>query len=345
MSGATVIYADAGEAAIGTAEYACANAAQVVIRLDNAGGTVEMMAVDAISAGALAYPADHGKISASESGKSVGRALVASTADGDIIEVIPFPPAETMAATSARSRAATALPTAAIWGNFDLAGMRNNPFAGSLLEVDFTKHGDAPLRVFKDTDATILPSINAIGELAFLVSVDNEEASAQYDLPITVSGGTAWAFECRVKVENITDNRASCVLGLQESHILAGDEMVDNGAAMADLHFLGIARFEADGDIFDFQYIETGSTDNVHDDDYITAGANTYFTFGMYYDGATIQGYVDGVAVGTAISASDIAAADFPTAAVLCPTIAVKGDNAADFSFTIDWLRVAQSPA
>jgi len=88
ISGATVIYADAGDIGIGTNEYAVASADQAVIRLDNAGGTVEMVAAAAVTAGADIYPAADGKISMTPSGPRIGKALAAATADGDVIECL-----------------------------------------------------------------------------------------------------------------------------------------------------------------------------------------------------------------------------------------------------------------
>ena len=117
---------------------------------------------------------------------------------------------------------------------------------------------------------------------------------------------------------------------------VCSDEITSDG------DFVGFVRFAADGDIWDFIYDEASQTTNVHDDDYHTAVADTYVVLGMYFNGTTIQGYINGTATGTAISAADIAAADFPTAAVVVPTLAVKGDNAADFDYTVDWIRVAQ---
>jgi len=74
--------------------------------------------------------------------------------------------------------------------------------------------------------------------------------------------------------------------------------------------------------------------------------ADTYFTVGLYYNGTTIQGYLNGVATGTAISADDIAAADFPSADILVPTLCMKeGTGAADVTVTLDWIRVAQLAA
>ena len=99
------------------------------------------------------------------------------------------------------------------------------------------------------------------------------------------------------------------------------------------------------GDIIDLVYDKTSQTQNEHDDDYHTLVADTYVTLGLYYNGTTIQGYINGTATGTAISAADIAAADFPAADVLVPTFALKNAAADDVTVTLDWIRVAQLAA
>jgi hypothetical protein len=243
---------------------------------------------------------------------------------------------------SAVSRAATALPTAAIWDNFPLEALRTSKFAGAFLEADFRQAGEAPDRTFTDTTADIVENAVSIGEYTILTSADNDEGACQWDVPIDLDGGNRWGFEARIKILNITDARGTVALGLGFPSALAGDVIADAGAALTDGDFVGFVRFAADGDIVDFIYDEGGQTTNVHDDDYVTVAADTYFTVGMYYNGATIQGYVNGVATGTAISAVDIAAADFPTAAICVPTLAIKGDHVDDISVTLDWIRVAQ---
>jgi len=347
ISGATVVYADAGETGIGVVQAAVdySEDANACIRLDNPGGTSKMTADGVITAGAAVYSATDGKVSATVNGEPIGHAIAAAGADGDIIAVLPKYVGTEVAATSARSRDAAELPTEDIWGNFNLVEMRRNPFAGSLLECDFVRgeiaddifQGDATAAVFN------LPGTGGIGEMVLFTSADNEEAAVQWNCPIVVSGGNSWALEARVKIEVITDAKATCVLGLMfRTAEQAGDVVADNGAALTDGDFVGFVHFAADGDIWDFIYDEGSQTTNVHDDDYHTAEADTYVTLGMYFNGTTIQGYINGVATGTAISADDIAAADFPTAAVVVPTLAVKGDAADDFDFTVDWIRVAQ---
>jgi hypothetical protein len=219
-----------------------------------------------------------------------------------------------------------------------------NKAGASFLDIDFTKgeiaddidQADATAAVFN------LPGTAGVGEVVLFQSVDNEEAAVQWNCPITVSGGNPWAFEIRLKQENVTDNRATCYAGLYaRAAELSGDVIADNGAALTAADTLGFVRLEADGDIMDFIYGDSGAFVD-HDADYVTVGANTYLTLGMHYNGTTIQGYINGVADGTAISTTDIDDGDFPKATVLVPTLANKGDNAADFDYSIDWIRVAQ---
>ena len=88
LSGVTVVYADAGEAAIGVTTQAIANAAAGPVRLLNAAGTFNVTAATTITAGATVYGADDGKISATASGKPFGTSLEAGSAD-DGVEVLP----------------------------------------------------------------------------------------------------------------------------------------------------------------------------------------------------------------------------------------------------------------
>lgn len=349
ISTTTVIYADAGETGIGTVQAAVdySEDANACIRLDMQ-GTSKMTASGVISAGAAVYAANDGKISATVNGEQIGNALEASTADGDIIEVLPKYVGTETEEDSARSRAATALPTAAIWGNFNLTEMRRNPFAGSLLEMDFTHGEELPGTRFADTDSVIsvLPGAGGEGTLKLFATADNEAAEVQFPAcPITSSGGAAWAFEARVKSTLITDSKAGWFIGLMAGDTALTGDLIADAGTLADVGAIGFQNKEADGDILDLIYDKASQTQNEHDDDYVTLVADTYVTVGLYFNGTTIQGYVNGVAVGTAISAADIAAADFPSADVLVPTICMKNAHADDASITLDWIRVAQLAA
>ncbi len=253
---------------------------------------------------------------------------------------------------SARSRTAAQLPTAAIMANFNMADLRGNPFAGSLLETDFTHAPCLPDIRFVDatyaataagksnTEGMYL-GITAIGELILFSTTDNQAAEGQWSCPITVSGGTKWAFGVRVKQSVLTDTKANWFAGLMLASNLAGDLIVD-GATLQTEGSLGFQVKEGDGDKIDLVYDETGQTQNEHDADYVTQVADTYNVLELYFNGTTIQGYIDGVLTGTAMVAGDISAADFPTAKIFVPTIALKGGHADDYTLTVDWVYAVQ---
>lgn len=84
-----VEYAGAGEAHIGITETWANNGDGVSILLANASGSMEMTAAGAFALGADIYGAASGKVDDTASGSSIGTALEAATADGDVIEVLP----------------------------------------------------------------------------------------------------------------------------------------------------------------------------------------------------------------------------------------------------------------
>jgi len=88
-----VMYADAGEAAIGITEYAVASGALVTIKLINDGGIFEVCAnpASAIAVGNQVYAAADGKVAETPSGRPVGIAIESASADGDLISCILTP--------------------------------------------------------------------------------------------------------------------------------------------------------------------------------------------------------------------------------------------------------------
>ena len=88
-----VEYAGATDKHIGVTEFAVATTEIVTVKLNNVGGSFEMTALDAIAKGAICYAAADGKISASNAApgtEMIGVMNEASTANNDIVEVIPL---------------------------------------------------------------------------------------------------------------------------------------------------------------------------------------------------------------------------------------------------------------
>lgn len=94
-----VVYADAGEQAIGVTERSVEDGDYVAVKLEGCGGSREVEAADTFSLGATLYAAADGKVSDTSSGTAIGIAKEACTAAGDIVEVLPFVVASTTAAT------------------------------------------------------------------------------------------------------------------------------------------------------------------------------------------------------------------------------------------------------
>lgn len=86
----TVEYADAGAAAIGVTEHACASGDIVSVRLTNHPGTVKITAADTFAVAATLYAANDGKVSDTSSGTAYYYACEACTAAGDIVECLPI---------------------------------------------------------------------------------------------------------------------------------------------------------------------------------------------------------------------------------------------------------------
>ncbi len=81
-----VVYADAGEDAIGVTEYAAASGDFVAVKMLNSTGTFEIEAGATLTRGELLYVANDGKVSDTSSGSAIGAALETGV-DGALIEV------------------------------------------------------------------------------------------------------------------------------------------------------------------------------------------------------------------------------------------------------------------
>ncbi len=83
--------AGVGDLGIGVNEVIVAATKNCAVEPYNKSGTLEMVADGVIAEGDEVYPAAGGKISATGAGVSLGKAMEAATADGDIIEILTNP--------------------------------------------------------------------------------------------------------------------------------------------------------------------------------------------------------------------------------------------------------------
>jgi hypothetical protein len=78
------------ELGIGTAEALTKAGDPIAVNLYNNSKTLEMVALNAIDVGEEVEAVAGGKVGVFSAGTKVGLALQASTADGDIIEILPY---------------------------------------------------------------------------------------------------------------------------------------------------------------------------------------------------------------------------------------------------------------
>ena len=85
-----VVYADAADRWIGVTEAPAASGDRVAVRLKNTQGTLKVCAAGAFTRGTALFAADDGKVDDTETiyGR-IGQALMAATADGDWVEMLP----------------------------------------------------------------------------------------------------------------------------------------------------------------------------------------------------------------------------------------------------------------
>jgi hypothetical protein len=261
-----------------------------------------------------------------------------------LAKVSPIAACDGADVVTASSRTAVQLPTDAIWKNFNLKQLRENPMSGSLVEADFRRGSDVPANSYSDTTANISVNSEAVGALQMLGSADNDAVEIQYACPILANGGKKWAFEARLKTNTVTADDIGFFLGLLTGQELVGDLIADNGAALIDSNALGFQSFHADATGVDAVYVAVGETPIIHAADVKALTINEYTTLGMYYDGTDIRIYVDGVDNADPILAADIAAGgdDFPEDAVMVATLATKNGAAEDDVVIYDWVQFAQ---
>lgn len=192
-----------------------------------------------------------------------------------------------------------------------------------------------------------------------LVSADNDNGVVQWGgggEPFVISDTAADAkelvFECQFRVNTVTADDLAFFIGLAGAGACAADFFADGGADIADLDVVGLAHMHADTTGVDVIYQDTGSAFTVHEADWKTIAANTWYIFGMRYNPVNTKldlywGSGDRSTTAFAkddnpIISTDISDAVFPDGQGLAPVIAVKGGHADDKTLDIRALACAQ---
>lgn len=157
------------------------------------------------------------------------------------------------------------------------------------------------------------------------------------------------AFECRLKVNTISDSIGDIFIGLAGAAGVAPSAANVPITATADtlattLSLLGFHKLSGDGDKVDFAY-ERASGTTAYKTDVATLVADTYIKLGFRYSGKTktVSLFVNGTEVSASrVAASVTAATPWPNdfMAPIIATMQVDGTTA--MTPTVDWYACAQ---
>jgi hypothetical protein len=204
------------DVAIGVMEKPCLAAGACTIRLRTAQGTMKMVASEGITAGNAVYAAADGKIAASGTVYE-GIALETCTADDDVIEVLPMPNVDLVAA------AGITLPTVTFNGT---TGANEIRVPDNLADGLSIKDGTGDLMVFTTTTGAL-----AINFAARFSATGNTANTAGVGIP-----GTADNFYTSVeKIGTIIKTTILIDVDGLNSGDTAGDIVGADGAGVAHL--------------------------------------------------------------------------------------------------------------
>lgn len=248
-----------------------------------------------------------------------------------------------------------AYPTPAIFHKFNPVEFLQDPSAGYLFHEDFA-HFPCPAtnatgsskgwRHFLSDGGTILDGgIANLSSVQITVNDDNEAVvltSVTAGIRITSNSGRPVGFECRLKVDTITDTKNGLFVGLWEALEPTATSHIADDGTLADKNFIGFHRLEGDGDKLDIVYKADGQTQQSFTDA-VTLVADNWVKVGFYFDGkVTLKFYVDGAEYLTArLDQTDLDAATFPDDINLAPCIVgcKAATGTAEGSNFFNWLR------
>lgn len=315
----TIVYADAGEEAIGVTRVAVASGLPVGIMSLHKPGTLPMIASGAITVNTLVYPAVDGKVTSTVTGRAIGRAITSAGADGDQIEVLPLMFSlfhDGMAVTEYRNDFLGGYVTAtqgvtAILTDLGTAVVQEE--AGGIIDV-------------AASDGTI---------------ADNDEAylHSSFESWLFANNKPLW-FEARVALVADTGNVANVIVGLMSA--AAANHLQDNGAGPA-ASYSGAVFYKVDGETAWKAEVSIAGTQTAVT---LTSpgrpGSDTHQKLGIEFiptssTVATVNFYIDDVLVGSTTTFT------YTSATEMDWIVGVKnGDGTTNMTLSVDYVRVAQ---
>jgi hypothetical protein len=237
------VYADAGEACIGFTLGSAADGDIVTVRPINDNGTFYAEAAEAFAVDATLYGATDGKVQDTSSGTAYFLALEAAGADGDVVEIMPFPVTATTAATVSITDTGEVI-TATTVDAAILELFTHNFSAQKCIPIPlaaFTLEDGTPLAKFADGDSAT-PGFNQVSGKEVVLRWNNHAtptkvAAFGITLPPDLDPAAAIAIHWRAKMSGSTDSPAlehECYLGAGDTDCAGTDDEIDGAATLTE---------------------------------------------------------------------------------------------------------------
>ncbi len=203
---------------------------------------------------------------------------------------------------------------------------------------------------YEDTGAVVAPLATEVGGVLKMTTdaTDNDEiwlspgTATSVMAKITSGDSGVLAFECRVRPSQIVTQNA--FFGFSEEGCAVADTITDSDVMITTKDWIGF-RVNADDDAYmDFTYQKASQTAQIVIDDMKLLVADTWYKFGFLYDASAptakrIRIYVDGVEQSTYVTATNIAAATFPSGEELNVLMGLKNNAGAATRWDCDWIK------
>jgi len=311
----TVSKTSPGDTAIAVSHETAASGLPVTGILLNKQGTYKVTASGAFSQNSAIYLSTDGKVNATVSGRKLGYALEAATADGDVIEAFLFP-LEGVADKTGRKE---------IYDDFfyfiDADLWTETADAGATGTTGVSDGAGGIMSVFCDGDDN---------DEAYLHTT-NEVFKFEDDKPLF--------FEARVALTEANTDDANVIVGLCDA--AGANTLLDNGAG-PKASYSGAVFYKVDGGtVWQAEISLAGTQTAVILSTDTFPGDGTFQKLGIEFiptaaNTADVKFYIDGALVGTASSFSYAAATDMD----VC--LGVKAGGANEEELKIDYVLCSQ---
>lgn len=314
----TVGYSGPGDVPLGVTRVASIISDTVGVVLLNKDGTQIMVASGAISQNAVVYPAADGKVTATVTGRPIGRWIsAAATTDGDQGEVI----CQTGDAFAG-----------------DLAGLL--VVQDDFVSIDIT---DGPFDVTADASSTGGQTIADVagGVLALYTDGDDNDEAYVHTIsaPFLFAANKPLYMEARCALVEGATNAGAFLIGLVSG--AAADSLVDTEAG-PKANYSGVSIWKVAGGLTLSAEVSVGTTQTAIalSGTGVTYTSGTYYRFGIEFiptssTAATINIYIDGTLVGTT-------SFTFTGAAQMRAIVGAKSNGSAEELVNVDYVRVSQ---